>query len=757
MKWIEGVFWLMLTSSLLAAQNEIPIGSWRTHFSYRDASQVAITGPGVYCAGLNSLFFVDSQDQSLKRISKIDGLSDSGISSIGYCSNLNILVIAYSNGNIDLLEQNQVFNIRTIFESRVDGSKAVNHILFNNNRAYLATDFGVVVIDLLKTEVMEAYQHIGANGETISINFGAVYQDTLFFATEQGIIGGSLDPATNLQDFRNWKRSNPDGFTDHPVSTIASNETQLLATIDKLGIYRYRGSGWDKLDYDPVQSFYYAESGSPLLITEGDKILFVAENDKIEQEAHPTFPRPRAASLRNNSVWIADSLNGLTTNSMGDYTSLFPDGPFSDSILSVHYQGEAIIGLPPGYDQLRKPLGTKLGFYFFENGEWSNFNDSGLPGTHFFPSTRDLVDIAYQHANNKYYIASFGQGIIEWDPQGEIHILDHTTPGSTLVNIPGSEDVWISSVNADVQGMVWSTNFGNPRPIHRYDPQSQSWTAYESNFQAGRYPLALQIAGNGDLWLRLDPLQGGGIMVLNPDSDQQRHLTNIDGEGGLPGRKINDLQIDLDGQVWMGMDNGVFYYPLPFDILSRQDVNARPVLIDGRPLLADEPVNCLAVDGGNRKWIGTENGIWLVSASGDQVINTFNVNNSPLPSDVILSIAVNHQNGEVFVVTALGMVSFRGTATAGDNSQKETVKIFPNPVDRDFNGLVGISGLVQNAIVKISDVRGALIKEIKAAGGTAVWDINDYQGRRVETGVYLVFSSSEDGNETFVGKIAVIN
>jgi len=745
MKCIKGVFWSILTSSLLAAQNEIPIGWWRTHFSYRDASHVAVAESGVYCAGPNTLFFMDLQDLNLQRISKIDGLSETGISSIAHNPELNILVIAYSNGNIDLLRNNQISNISTIHKNTIEESKAINHILFNNNLAYLATDFGVVVVDLLKNEVMEGYQDIGKNGETISVNFGSIFRDTLFLATEQGVIGGSLNPAVNLQDFRNWKRTSPDGIPDSPVSTIASNESQLLATIDNQGIYSYNGSRWDKLDYEPSQDFHYADSGSPILIAEDQSILFISENNHIEKQVHTIFPQPQAASLRNNVVWIADSVNGLATNRMGDYISLFPAGPFSDSIRSVHYQGEVIIGLPPGYDRFRNPIGTKLGFYFFDDGEWSNFNASGLSNTLSFPHTRDLVDIVYRQIDNKYYLASFGQGIIEWEPEGEIRIL---TIG---------ENVLISSIAVDDQGMVWSTNFGNPNPIHRYDPQNESWTAFTSDFQAGKYPLDLQIAGNGDLWLRLDPLQGGGIMVFNPESDQQRHLTDMVNEGGLPDRNINDLQIDQNGQVWLGTDNGIFHYLFPFDILTSQDVNASPVLINGRPLLASEPVNCIAVDGGNRKWIGTENGIWLVSASGDQVINTFNIDNSPLPSNSILSMAINHQSGEVFVVTDLGMVSFRGSATAGDNLPKETVRIFPNPVDREFNGQVGISGLLRNAVVKISDIRGALVVEIKAAGGTAVWDVNDYQGRRVESGVYLVFSSSEDGTETFIGKIAVIN
>ncbi len=317
-------------------------------------------------------------------------------------------------------------------------------------------------------------------------------------------------------------------------------------------------------------------------------------------------------------------------------------------------------------------------------------------------------------------------------------------------------DVFVSSIHSDNAGAVWATNFGNPASIHRFNPKDDTWTAYSTPLPGGRFPLDLQIAENNDLWLRLDPNNGGGILVFNTESSLQKHLTDVEGNGGLPSRVVKELVIDKNGQVWVGTDKGVSHFPFPFDILENPVVNASPVLIDGRPLLRDEAVNCISVDGGNQKWIGTDNGIWLFTAQGDSVLYHFTKENSPLPSNKILDVEVNDISGEVFIVTDLGTVSFRGTSTEGPPEHTQ-VKIFPNPVTRDFNGLVGISGLVNNAIVKIADVTGKLVNEFKAAGGTAVWNVSDFQGRRVQSGVYLVFSSSPDGNETFIGKIAVIN
>ena len=753
------VWWLLLICNGITAQNEIPIGSWRTHFSYRDAHSLAISEFGVYCGGANTLFFLDFQDQNLERIGKLDGLSEGGFSTIAFHSDRKVLVIAYTNGNIDLLSNNLVTNIDAFFEDQSTGSKKINHISFDGDLAYLATDVGVVVIDLVKAEVMEAYKNLGENGEIISINHGAIFNDTIFLATQVGILAGSLDASVNLQDFRNWKRfDRSDGMPPVAISTVAANERQLFATIDYDGIYKYHQANWQKLYSENIKRFISASSGTPILITDQRKILSIDTNDQVEEIDHSSFLKPKAASYLDGNLWIADSVNGMVTDTFGEFISLYPNGPFSDSIASAHFQGDKVIALPAGFDKLRNPLRTTLGFYLFDQNDWNNYNASNEIGTQPFPAVKDLVDISFNPLNNKFYMASFGEGMVEWEPDAETRILDETSPGSTLENImPGGRNVWVNSVKVDQQGMVWVLNYGNARPIHRYHPESENWTAFESDFQAGKYPLDLQIAQNDDMWLPLDPAQGGGIWVFNPGSSLQRHLTNTVDEGGLPGRTVRDLQIDHSGQVWLATEEGVFHYPFPFDILDSTPVNASAVLIEGRPLLADEPVTCISVDGGNRKWIGTNNGVWLVSEQGDEVIQNFNVENSPLPSNKILDVTINQNNGEVFIVTDLGMVSYRGTATNGGSTQEAKVKIFPNPVNREYQGLVGISGVVSNATVKIADLTGKLVNEVRASGSTAVWNINDFQGRRVSSGVYLIFSSSPDGEETFIGKIAVIN
>jgi ligand-binding sensor domain-containing protein len=331
--------------------------------------------------------------------------------------------------------------------------------------------------------------------------------------------------------------------------------------------------------------------------------------------------------------------------------------------------------------------------------------------------------------------------------------VDENSPGSTLVNSsPGDRFTSISALDTDSEGRLWITNCGVSTPLHVWNPQNNNWKAYSFSQGEARFPLDVKVAISGDKWLLL---KNGDLLVFNHETGEERYLGNAIGEGGLPGSKVTTLVSDKDGLMWAGTDEGVAFFPDPFSIFSGKVDAIRPIF-DRRPLLRDQLITSMAVDGGNRKWIGTPNGLWLFDETGEALVNNFTTENSPLPSNYVKNIAIHAISGEVFITTTQGMVSYRGTATTG-GEMHQGVKIFPNPVSMSFNGMVGISGLVDDAIVKITTVTGTLIREVRAEGGTITWNVTDYRGERVATGVYLVYSASAGGSETFVGKIAVVN
>jgi hypothetical protein len=174
-------------------------------------------------------------------------------------------------------------------------------------------------------------------------------------------------------------------------------------------------------------------------------------------------------------------------------------------------------------------------------------------------------------------------------------------------------------------------------------------------------------------------------------------------------------------------------------------------------LLENEIVNCITVDGANRKWIGTANsGVYLISSDGTRELMHFNTDNSPLLSNTIKSIAINGESGEVFFGTNRGIISYKNTATDPD-SEFEEVIAYPNPVRSNYSGVIAIKGLVKNCDVRITDIAGNLIYATKSLGGQAIWDGNNFDGRKASTGVYLVYCSNPDGSQRFVTKILIAN
>jgi hypothetical protein len=262
--------------------------------------------------------------------------------------------------------------------------------------------------------------------------------------------------------------------------------------------------------------------------------------------------------------------------------------------------------------------------------------------------------------------------------------------------------------------------------------------------------------------------RGSNLIVFNDNytigntaDDRARILSNKIGNGNLPGNRVLSFAADRDGEIWVGTDEGVAVFYSPENVFSGYNFDAQQVLVEYggyvQYLLEAEAVTAIAVDGANRKWFGTDRaGIFLMSDDGTEQIHHFTEDNSPLISNSITDIAINHKTGEVFIGTDKGIVSYKADATSGGESNQDVV-VYPNPVREGYTGPIAIKGLVTDADVKITNISGSLVYATKAEGGQAVWSGNDFSGRRAQTGVYLVFISNEDGSETVVAKILFIN
>ena len=723
------------------AQSEIPLGAWRLHISYNNIHTLTQSAQKVFGASENGVAVLDRSDYSLTTYTKLNGLHGMGITAIAHNDATGQLLVGYQDGVVDLIKGNEIVSFDPARNSTLTGPKKIYHISIHDNLAYFGADYGVVIFDLTRSEVKETWRDIGAGGQTVKVFETTFKDDSIFLATDKGVFAGDL--TQNLLDFNFWKRFDSGEFADSIQSVEAFNE-RVYATVKDVGLYRYEAGIWTKeafLQNEPLQSLNSSEKN--LLISSGRTLWRLSKNngDLSAVASDMIFYPNMATEESGGNLWIADNTNGIVSDSRGSFTNYLPNGPGNAYARKLSCHNETLYALGGGYNSTFAPLRKPGKIDMFTRGFWSTQQSPML----------DLNDVTFDANSDQRYFASFGYGLEVRNAENSVELFDETN--SPLINTSSPDRFVTISALQKTDGGIWVANYGASQPLHFLE-DNNSWTSYSFTPPASRYPLEMDVDFYGNVWLIANPSQGGGVVVYNREKNISGYLTNVEGSGGLPSKSVQSIAVDRDGLVWLGTDEGVCFFADPASIFS-PGVNAVKPIFENRFLLRDDRVTAIAVDGGNRKWLGTERGVWLFSPSGEELVYNFTTDNSPLLSNVILDIEIDHTSGEVFFVTSQGLVSFRSESTEGD-FQFQHVKIFPNPVTAEFNGLVGISGLATDAIVKITDIAGKLVWQTQANGGTAAWNVRDYHGRRASTGMYLVFSATADGSESVVGKIAVV-
>ncbi len=710
---------------------EIPLGTWRTHNSYNAIHSIALSSEKVYAASLNGIVVVNS-DNSLSMITKLDGLSGTDITSLAFDQSRNQLLISYADGMLDIVRQSEIISFSGLKNSpTITGSKKINHILVRGSLAYLSADYGVVVFNLDQLQVQETWRDLGPSGEVLPIRQATFLADSIYLATQIGVITGLL--TDNLLDFANWKRFNQGAFNT-VVQSVASFNGKIYAAIDGAGLYARQNGLWTQ-DYFSGSDFNALTANGNLFITEGNNLWMLSTSEVLTQIQDEKIQQPLFA-LKDGpgKLWIGDSQNGLLSDKSGNFQSYIPNGPTFPGGFGLSLNSASqLFSVSGGYTTNFLPAGKNEKVNMFATGLWS------ADATLF---TTDVTDVDF--SSSKTFVSSFGSGLQVIENGSSTVYTNSNSPLSTNR---------VTDISSSTAGL-WVTNYGSAFSLHLLK-NDNTWESFLFPISAAQYPTDIVVDGSGQVWMVLNPSQGGGILVYSREKNQHVYLNEAAGSGSLPSRSVFSITVDREGQVWVGTNAGVAYFPNPSQVFSG-NINSIKPIFNGRFLLRDETVTAIAADGGNRKWMGTQRGVWLFDPFGENQIYNFNVSNSPLVSDQIRDIAIHPTTGEVFFATEKGIVSYRSDATASQ-PVFEKVKIFPNPVTAEFTGAVSISGLSTDATVKITDVSGKLIWQTYANGGTATWNIRDYNGKRAATGMYLVIAVAQDGSDSIVGKLAVIN
>ncbi|WP_207433048.1 hypothetical protein [Sabulibacter ruber] len=747
-----------------AQTSSLPIGSWQIHVPNNRAKAVAETPSSIYCATEDGFFRYIKEENTLQTLSRTDGFSDVNLSTLRYDSTTATLVIAYENTNLDLLMNGKVHNLTELLRKTMPSAKIIHHLYTHNKKAYVSTSFGLVVVDLVKLEIKDTYSNLGAQGEAVQVYSSVVLRDSLYIASSGGVMGASLNNA-NLLDFRSWKRFGaadglPAGLGTEAVKTISAFRGEVLVGVTNDGIYKYNGTGWSKAPFSTSGNQFRAmeTNGRRLVISGVDEVLEINATGQATIKTDPLLLNVRMAiPARAGGIWAASYEKGLVQMTNAGALGYVPNGPASVDVFSVYAEPGLFTVLGGGYSQGYLQRGSAAGFYQYQNGQWVSYNFASGGG---FPAhARDLVMARRNPVNGKLYIASYGAGLIEWNGLDDVTLYNNTnSPLLSSLDVNDRNYIRVPGIAIDAAGSVWVTNrnqFANSPGLYELKLDG-TWKSHPfPGYGLGSGLDKVVVDDNGYKWVTISTNGNDAGMIVYDDLESRYAYIGGEGQGGLPGKQVFALAVDLQGEVWAGTNNGVAVFTSSPDLFSSSSAGAYLPIYERRPLLQGQVIRSIAVDGGNRKWIGTDTGIWLFNETGEEMIHHFTTRNSPLPSDKIRDISINPTTGEVLIGTEGGIAVYRGTATRTEKVNQNCLQVFPNPVRAGFTGTIGISGLPDNGSVKITDAAGFLVFEGKSAGGTFAWHGRDYNGRKAKAGVYLVLASSADGTQTCMTKIAI--
>ncbi len=758
------------------------VGTWRTHLPYGEVIDIALHNDMVYAATDISLFAYNKADNSISRLDKVAGLNDVGISDIGFNTFNNNLLIAYSNTNLDILDEDgNVINIPDIKDKEILGNKTINGITFNDKYAYLSCGFGIVVLDMDRKEIADTY-YIGPNGNTINV-YSTVFNDTsLFASTEDGIYFADVD-ATNLADYHQWHKDETLIYPDLPYNYIVNFAGNLIINYDSQTynqdtMFVYNGLEWDYLEKENSSRHYQLRVvGDNLLVANESSVSLFDEN--LELDVNIWNPigsaiNPYSANMDNEFVWIGDKYLGLikTWNRGWSGETIKPNGPAKSSVFDIDAGGDNVWVASGGRQSTWAKMYMRDGIYSFVDDTWKTYSNKNTPA---IDTITDFVCVKVDPANdNIVYVGTWQAGLIKFQ-NNEVSDIFSVNNSSLETWVAAPRYVMVSGVDFDSNHNLWVANSG-ATDLLSVMKNNGDWQSFDIGGSLGGSDIAQMIIDKSDQkWIIK---RSSGLIIVFTDNgtiedtsdDQTKILFSSSGQGNIPGSKVYSFAVDNDGEVWVGTDKGIGVFYSPENIfVTGADYDAQKILVprnDGSGLadylLETELVTAIAIDGDNRKWIGTERaGLFLFSDDGLEEIHHFTVDNSPLLSNNINTLAIN-DNGEVFIGTASGIISYKGSATP-PNPEGTKVYAYPNPVREDYTGNITIKGLEEDSYIRITDNYGNIVYSTKSVGGSVSLsyaaqsaDETAWPDIFKATGVYMVFVMNEDRTERVVTKILIV-
>ncbi len=747
----------------LAVSGQTAIGRWRDCLDYNAIFHVEPADGCIYAAGRTGLMYCRLPEREVGTLSKASGLSDAGISTIAFDSASGCLVVAYTNSNVDLVFGSEVYNISDIKRSDMLGDKAVYSIRFRGGTAYLATGFGIVAVDLARREISETY-YIGTGGVHTAVYDIAFTADSLYAATDEGLKRIAVNE-THLGISDRWQ-------TDTRLAGVALKQLDYLGgnlvatgyTVDPswLTLYCHTDTGYRAVVSGKIQSIH--AGGGMLAVSTLEGVLqydgalrFVDSVTVFTDWADVSAYDAVVAS--DGALWVAHSWVGLLCIAPGVAEFYLPEGPQSnDKVYRLVPTPSRMMLCPGGHTNIYANSYLDPVLSVTNGHRWTTVDRSGgqLNGTY------DIVDAAVNPRDTtEAFLAVWGYGIAQVKNDTVQQLFTEANTGGALRTY---QNVLLTGALAfDRQGNLWALNSHSPDAlvVRRRDG---SWEHFSTEALSSLLQVDKLVwdSVNNYLWFA-----GRNNEIYVHDGTSRMARINPNNGSKLQTESVNALVQDHLGNIWIGTNKGIkVIYDGSKAFASgghgeTAAVSCSNITITNGDfyeyLMAYENVTAIAVDGANRKWVGTASGgLYLLSDNGLEQLAHYTAADSPLMSDKIIAIGIQPASGEVYVGTAAGLQVFRSTATYAESAPLEHIYAFPNPVRPGYEGPVAIKGFTRDAIVHITDAAGHVVFATQALGGQAIWNARTANGERVASGVYYVFASDAEGGNRSVAKILVV-
>ena len=747
-------------------------GDWTIYAAYHHATKVAVLNKMVYVLSDNGLFGYDPEDTHIETYDKTNLLSDCNIFDMAYCEATKQIVLLYKNGNVDLLDaKGNVYNMPEL-KGKALADKTLNDLYVKDEFVYISMNLGIAVLDT-KRKVFSSYYDFGQKVNSVIVDNGYIIA-----VTKGGIYRGLMKE--NLLDSKNWEKASSNMFSkiilfNNHYYCLSSEGDQPIKITDNDKFY-------SQVLTDDVISDYCIAGDNLFLFGTPHTLIFDKDNnyktiDNNLQTIH--------ADYINGKYWMACNSNGLIQASFDDnafketMSSVIPNSPAYNYFYNMIMVNGRLLSVG-GYYEFSNTF-KRPGFVTqYENGVWTNFDEQsaleGVGGDYYF---REFNSIAQDPKDPTHHFVSARSGIIEYKDYKFLKHLDHTNSPLRSI-LPNSSHasyyVWTGGLTYDNQNNLWMLCCLQDTTIRVMKADGKWQGFYYSEFTNCHNVNSITFDQRGWMWIcnrQSSSDTNAGLFVVNMNGtlnqrsdDQSRLIVDFNNQDGTAyhAYEMNCAVEDLNGAIWIGTDVGPFVSFEPSKVFDNDFyfTQCKVPRNDGTNfadyLLSEISVRCIVVDGGNRKWMATVgNGVYLVNEDGSEILEHFTIDNSPLISNDVYSIAIDGSSGEVFFATDNGLVSYMGNAVDPEESfDKDLVKAYPNPVKPDYTGNIIISGLMGNSVVKIVNAAGRLVKEGKSVGGAFSWDRLTNEGKQAAAGVYYVLATDSDGDKGVATKFLIV-